>query len=304
MIEDELDFTNCKKLVKGYGGGNGNKISILYNDEIYMLKFPPIAKFNKEISYTNGCITEDLGCRIFTYFEIPTQETLLGKYRVSNGKEKTVVACKDFTTKDWIFQDFASVKNTIVEDEKNGYDTELTDVLMALDKQKIMPSILVKERFWDMFIVDCFIANPDRHNGNWGVLVNTERNVATLAPVFDCGSSLYPQVDDKVIDLVLSDESELLERVYRRPPTAFKCNNQKFKYYDFFSTTDNKDFKNALKRFYSKIDMDDIYDIVGETKYLSDRHKNYLAILLSLRKTHILDIAYKRLLSNNIHFTI
>ena len=28
----------------------------------------------------------------------------------------------------------------------------------------------LKEKFWNMFIIDCLIGNEDRHNGNWGFL--------------------------------------------------------------------------------------------------------------------------------------
>lgn len=40
-----MDFTNCAiNKHKLFGGANGNKICIKYNDENYMLKFPPNAK--------------------------------------------------------------------------------------------------------------------------------------------------------------------------------------------------------------------------------------------------------------------
>ena len=66
---------------------------------------------------------------------IPVQKTLLGKF-IRNGKEKIVVACKDFTTPDTVIQDFASLKNTIIDSEHNGYGTELSDILMAMDEQQ------------------------------------------------------------------------------------------------------------------------------------------------------------------------
>ena len=34
----------------------------------------------------------------------------------------------------------------------------------------------------------------DRHNGNWGILVDEEHQTAEIAPVYDCGSCLYPQL--------------------------------------------------------------------------------------------------------------
>ena len=84
-----IDFTNLPKKNKTYAGANGSKISVLYNGEQYMLKFPAIARKNQELSYTNGCFSEYLGCQIFKSVGIPVQETLLGTY-TKNGKEKEV----------------------------------------------------------------------------------------------------------------------------------------------------------------------------------------------------------------------
>lgn len=39
-----IDFTNMVRKNKTYNGASGNKISIIYNDEQYMIKFPPVAK--------------------------------------------------------------------------------------------------------------------------------------------------------------------------------------------------------------------------------------------------------------------
>lgn len=37
--------------------------------------------------------------------------------------------------------------------------------------------------FWDMFIADALPGNFDRHNGNWGILVDEEHQTAEIAPV-------------------------------------------------------------------------------------------------------------------------
>lgn len=42
-----IDFTNAVQKNKTYAGANGGKISILYNGEQYMLKFPPFPTINK-----------------------------------------------------------------------------------------------------------------------------------------------------------------------------------------------------------------------------------------------------------------
>lgn len=153
-----------------------------------MLKFSPTAKKNKNISYSNSTISEYIGSNIYKIIGIPVQETILGKYKV-NGKEKIVVACKDFTTPGTIIQDFASLKNTMINSNENGYGTELNTILETIDIQRAVDQLELKNRFWNMFIVDALIGNMDRHNGNWGFLYNTLTDDVTIAPVYDCGSS-------------------------------------------------------------------------------------------------------------------
>lgn len=58
----KIDFTKCNEVLKEYAGANGTKKAIIYNGEVYMLKFPPVARRNKEISYMNSCISEYVCC--------------------------------------------------------------------------------------------------------------------------------------------------------------------------------------------------------------------------------------------------
>ena len=43
-----IDFTNLPVRNKTYAGANGSKISVLYNNELYMLKFPAVPAINYE----------------------------------------------------------------------------------------------------------------------------------------------------------------------------------------------------------------------------------------------------------------
>lgn len=135
-------------------------------------------------------------------------------------KTKIVVACKDFTKPGTIIQDFASLKNTMIDSNENGYETELKTILETIDSQKVVDQVELKNRFWDMFIVDALIGNMDRHNGNWGGLYNTLTDEVTIAPVYDCGSSLYPQADNRIMEKVLTDDNQLKVRVYVFPTSA------------------------------------------------------------------------------------
>lgn len=249
-----IDFTSAKVKNKAYAGANGSKISVIYNNEQYMLKFPPLPTINKEMSYTNSCISEYIGCKIFDSVGIPVQETVIGTY-TSNGREKIVVACKDFTPPGITLQDFASLKNRIIDSERNGYGTELNDILSTIDEQTSMDSDAIKTRFWDMFIVDALIGNWDRHNGNWGFLYNNSTDEVVLAPVFDCGSSLYPQADDELMTIILNNKNEFNHRIFDIPLSAITYNGKKINYFNFLSEGKFEDCNTALKRILSRIDM-------------------------------------------------
>ncbi len=289
-----IDFTGMPVRNKTYAGANGSKISVIYNGEQYMLKFPPLPSINKNMSYSNSCFSEYIGCHIFESVGMPAQGTLLGKYS-KNGKTKIVVACKDFTSVGVVLQDFASLKNTIIDSERNGYGTELDDIIDTIEKQIAMDPKRLKEWFWDMFIVDAFIGNWDRHNGNWGFLYNTETDAMTIAPIYDCGSSLYPQADENIMRLVLEDEKEQDSRVYSYPVSSIKIDNKKINYFDFISSLRNKDCNKALKRIVPKINMDKINEIVGQTPFISEVQKQFYKTMLKKRKERILDYSLNEL---------
>lgn len=63
-------------------------------------------------------------------------------------------------------QDFASLKNQMIDSEKSGYGTELSDILYTFNEQTAMDQTILAERFWDMFIVDALI-------GNWELPLST-----------------------------------------------------------------------------------------------------------------------------------
>lgn len=289
-----IDFTNATVKNKAYAGANGSKISVVYNGEQYMLKFPPFPTINKEMSYTNSCISEYLGCKIFESVGIPVQETIIGAY-TSKGKEKIVVACKDFTSQGVTLQDFASLKNRIIDSERNGYGTELGDILSTIDEQTSMDSETLKTRFWDMFIVDALIGNWDRHNGNWGFLYNNATDEVTLAPVFDCGSSLYPQADEDLMKKILSDKNELNHRIFDIPLSAITYNGKKINYFKFLSEGEFPDCNKALKRIASRIDMKKIYEIIDNTPTITELQKEFYKAMLTARKERILDFSLNKL---------
>lgn len=283
-----IDFTDMPIRKKAYAGANGGKIAVMYEGEQYMLKFPPHPKRNKEMSYTHSCISEYLGSHIFDIVGIPVQQTLLGIYRV-NGKEKVVVACKDFTTYETVLQDFASLKNTLIDSGHSGYGTELSEIIEAIEEQSFIDPVTLREHFWDMFIVDALIGNWDRHNGNWGFLYNNRSDEISIAPIYACGSCLYPQADDTVMEMTLNDPAEMDFRIFEIPVSGIRMNGEKIRYFDFISSLQNRDCNAALERIVPRIDMQRIAALVNDTSYASDLQKLFYLTMLKERKEKILD---------------
>lgn len=285
-----IDFTSCEvNKFRAYGGANGNKIHIKYQGKGYMLKFPPIPGRSKTMSYTNSCISEYLACHIYGQLGIKTQETLLGTYTDRKGKEKVVVACRDFTEEGKRLIEFAQLKNTCIDSEQNGYGTELSSIMTAIDEQALIPSGELKSFFWDMFIVDALLGNFDRHNGNWGILADEEKQTAEIAPVYDCGSCLYPQLAVKEMQEVLEREEEIDKRIFVYPTSAIEEQGKKISYFEFISSLKDPACNAALKRIHARIDMESIDRLVEETPFLEPVQKEFYKIMIRERKEKILD---------------
>lgn len=287
-----IDFSKCPTRNKFFNGANGEKFSIYYNNKWYLLKLSPISKYNSNLDYTYAHITEHIGSQIYKSLNIEAHNTIIGRF---NGRN--AVACEDFEIDNLHFSSFADFSNS-VDCEKKGYG--LQDVLLIIKKQKKISSSLLNRRFWDMFIVDALIGNPDRHNGNWGVLWDEKTNDVKLAPVFDCGSSLCPSCDEDLMRTIMKNEKELNKRIYERNNSILSTEydkNKKIKYLDYLVNTDNKDCIGALKRIYPKINMTKINNIIKGCDEMTTLHKEFLSFMLHKRKELILDVAYNKQIS-------
>lgn len=283
----ENDFTACPRaLNRAYNGANGKKLAVEFEGSVWLLKFPPAPKsMTSELSYTNSCFSEHLGSTIYRLLGIPAQETRLGIH--VNGKTKVVCACKDFTYPNKRLLDFCSIKNTVIDSETCGMGTELEDILYTIEHQEFMDPLPVLTRFWEMFVVDALLGNFDRHNGNWGFLVDDMTGRAELAPVFDCGSCLLPQADEKVMRAVLADENELDARIFTFLGSMIKINDRKINYADFLANSSEPLFKSALARLLPRIAALDFVALVDETPYLADLQRAFYKTYLNARRAKL-----------------
>mgnify|MGYP001625306372 CR=1 FL=1 len=295
-----VDFTDCQiNKYKYYGGKNGGKICIEYNNVDYMLKFPGINEGISEHGYSNSCISEYLACHILEILGFKVQETVLGTYKL-NGETKVVVACKDFTKVGTVLKQFAELKNSQIESSKNGYGTELFEVLETIEEQQIYDTKDLMSFFWNMFIGDCFVGNFDRHNGNWGFLINESLKQIEIAPIYDCASCLYPQLTDERIEEIIDDEKEMEARTYVFPTSALKINDKKINYFDFISSLNNEECNIALLNIFPKINMERVNEIIESTEYISNTRKEFYKKILKMRYEKILQFSYEKLRKRNV----
>ena len=103
MIEI-VDFTNCKLSNRNleYAGRAGEKRGIIYNNELWFLKFPKnTIGMNRVtgLSYVTSPLSEYIGSQIYKILGYDVHETILGI--CNDGKRnKVVCACKDFIDDD------------------------------------------------------------------------------------------------------------------------------------------------------------------------------------------------------------
>ena len=259
-------------LAKGvfYGGNAGAKEAIVYENAIWMIKYPKFTRDlkNPQISYTTSPLSEYLGSKIYEVLGLPVHETILGVR-----KSKVVVACKDFTkaidTGNTVIDTsklvlFHDLKNTFMSSDLESYSgtgsetllQEVLDTIAGQEDLKTTPGVI--ERFWDMFVVDAFIGNNDRNNGNWGLLWNMVNDSATLAPVYDNGNAFFNKRSLIQIDKRLKDRSLMEEDAYKTLTSAYKYvgldnEGHHINPFSFIESRTDKDCAAAVLRFLDRI---------------------------------------------------
>lgn len=269
-----VDFDACpqRKNVR-YGGAAGAKIAVSYNDEIWLVKFPKSTReFNNAgVSYTTSPVNEYLGSQIYGSLGIPVHETVLG-----HREGRVVVGCKDFVNNGHNgMSEFLEIKNSIVPDEDDpfsmdasGNSTKLSSILYVLDRIAADPwyaSVAdIKERFWDMFVVDAFIRNNDRNNGNWGILEKPDGTME-LAPVYDNGNSFFTTRRGSQNAARALDDQKVMDDAFGGLRSIFEYDDgHRIEPFSFMARHEYPECDAAISRFVERCDMRRIEEIVRD----------------------------------------
>ena len=139
------------------------------------------------------------------------------------------------------------------------------------------------------------LGNFDRHAKNWAYLIKNDGSELNFAPVFDCGSCLYPQISDAAIPNVLSSESDILMRIDKYPSAALELpNKMKANYKDYIQSLSNPDCTAALLRVYPRIDLDKVNEVIYSNSSISDLRKEFYSTMIKRRVERILEPAFEK----------
>ena len=311
MIKIE-NFDLLKPSGISYGGHGGSKRGIIFNDQRWFLKYPKSTKSMdvEGLSYSTTPLSEYLGSHIYETTGLETHETKLG---FANGK--IVVACKDFLDSNETIIDYNMIKNEYDENVERAIEHlssssnvdsnhDLEEVLLIMEQNPYFKSISeLKERFWNMFVIDAFISNNDRNEGNWGLVLNKDTNELRLSPVFDNGAAFYNKSNDEKLTSIYNDEFKFKQSVYDSSVSIYRLNGKRINPLKYIDSMNNEECNKAILRMVPKINMNKITNIFEEMPeefnglpVLSKIQKNYYLKSLEYRYNNVLILVYNKLL--------
>lgn len=282
-----------------YGGHGGSKKGIIINNERWFLKYPKFTRSMEVegLSYSTTPLSEYLGSHIYESVGLEVHETKLG---FSSGK--IVVACRDFLDSNEVIIDYNMIKNEYDENVEKAIENlsssssidsnhNLEEVLLIIEQNPYFKSIPeLKMRFWDMFIIDSFINNNDRNEGNWGLVLNKDTNKLRLSPVFDNGAAFYNKSGNEKLTTIYNDEIKFKQSVYDSSISVYRLNGKKINPLKYIESMNNEECNKAVLRIVPKINMDKISNIFNEIP----EEYNGLPVLSKIQKTYYLkSLEYK-----------
>lgn len=280
-----IDFSEYERNGKYYGGSE-RKEGISIDGEDYMIKFQKQTAFGKR----NNHISEFIGSHIFEICGIEAHKTYLG-YRA--GEE--VVACKDFNVPGKQFVPFNDIGESTLDQDKETYQYDYEDIMQMLrDNSKLTNVHETISIFWRIYIMDALLGNFDRHGANWGFI--KENNRYSLAPVFDNGSCLFPNlVDEAEMKEIMESEEETDKRIYKFPTSQVKLNGKKSSYFEVIYSLQFEECNNALRHVMLQLDMSAVDRLIDETPLISEVQRAFYKYMLNARYNKILLASFEKL---------
>ena len=280
-----MDYSRYKSSGRYYTGAERKK-GILIQGEPYIVKY---AK-NSPQGITYSHISEYIGSHLFQMVGLEAQQTFLG---LCDGGP--VVVMKDFIGEDEIFVPFNDVGDSTLEQSRERYQYTYHDIMQMLEENMKLTDVEETiQHFWNMYLVDAWIGNFDRHGSNWGFLKKDNRY--RMAPIYDNGSSLFPRLNtDMKLQKILDSKEEMLKRVYTFPTSQILLQGKKSSYYELIDSLQYEECNEALIRMKPKINLEKMEKIIDGVEEISAVRKTFYKRMLYLRYEVMIKEPYRKL---------
>lgn len=123
-------------------------------------------------------------------------------YKIVESEGRYYSACKDFVMQQTELVSAWNVKNSF---EKSNNESEYTHLINCCRNLGMKDIQEIEKQIANMLVLDCIIANEDRHFNNFGFIRNpTTLEWQGLAPIFDSGTSMFLNEPYKNLELVFA----------------------------------------------------------------------------------------------------
>lgn len=288
-------FDGWKTDIRANYGGSDRKSGLIGPDGArYMVKYSEKQAPRNDLatSYVNNVISEHMSSCILDILDYSVHETALGTL----GGE-AVVMCRNFVPPGWELLEFEKFMRRHYDSHDIGRVPCIDQIYEIFENDPVLSaqSDIFKACYWKRFVGDALVGNFDRHKGNFGYLIGTDDSVSA-SPIYDNGSTLYPNLSEQGMRDVLADPKEIMMRIKLFPKAALEMNGKKVGYYDMMSSGIYSELTDAIVSTVPLIrdTMPHVHKFINGCDFLSDTRKNFYNVMLAERMAFILEPAYNR----------
>ncbi len=229
-------------------------------------------------------------------------QTILGE---RNGK--IVVACEDFLKNEERLYECDKIKVTFEPhfmdsngNETNGVGVDLYEILMTIKEHPFLKDVPdIEKHFWNMFVVDAFIGNPDRNNSNWGIILGLDGS-KRIAPVYDNGNCLNCKWNEKKMLEVLIDNNKLEIEAYKGRRCILELNGKKINPYHLMESMKYPECSQAIERIVPVIrkTFAQIGQMITDIPVLSNTYKKFYYTIMECRYKKVFFPLYEKIIAD------
>jgi len=152
------------------------------------------------------------------------------------------------------------------------------------------------EQFIKIPVFDCLIGNSDRHQSNWGIIIDKSGNPKKMSPLYDNGSSLCCFIKEEDIDSFFKDTNRFNSLIGSKSRSAISWMNEpKTRQFDLLSNIQAVYYDQTIsvvEQLGSALSDQAISNSIESipNEVMSEKHKRLVFKFLQVRRDKILQI--------------